>query len=78
MITGVIMAFFPLGGVISSIIQGKYISQIGKLRAIQLNSYISCLGMIFFAIAFYLNSEGWFIGMSCLGRSLQGGSIGGI
>jgi hypothetical protein len=34
--------------------------------------------MIFFAIAFYLNSEGWFIGMSCLGRSLQGGSIGGI
>jgi hypothetical protein len=34
--------------------------------------------MVLFAIAFYVNDEGWFIGMSCLGRLLQGGSVGGI
>jgi hypothetical protein len=44
--------------------------KIGKSMVITINSYISFFGMILFAIAFYMKSKSWFIGLSCLGRLL--------
>jgi MFS family permease len=72
------MSLFAIGGIISSLLQAKYLSDIGKRTAIKYNSYILSLSMLIFTIAFTLSNKTSYVLANCVARLLQGVGVGGL